>query len=119
MADHPWMQAEEHAFIENPWAALGPRALAARRNIQQRVGLDYFGIDCGLTPDGRVVLFEVHASMLVHLRNEKFPYKNPAVLRIKSAFARSCNKRLPNSPLPAGDHPGERPSLPDSSRSRA
>jgi tetratricopeptide (TPR) repeat protein len=97
MARHPWMQAEERAFIENPGVCFGPRALAALQTIQKRVGLDYFGIDCGLTRDGSVVLFEVNASMLVHLRNEQFPYKNPAVLRIKSAFAVLLRSKITQS----------------------
>jgi tetratricopeptide (TPR) repeat protein len=94
MAHHPWMQTEERAFIENHWAFFGPRSLEALRTIQKRVGLDYFGIDCGLTRDGSVVLFEVNASMLVHLRNEQFPYKNPAVLQIKTAFAALLQNKI-------------------------
>jgi hypothetical protein len=31
-------------------------------------------------------VFEVNASMLVHERNDDFPYKAPFVLRIKLAF---------------------------------
>lgn len=33
------------------------------------------------------MVFEVNASMLVHDSNPNFPYKTPAVLAIKSAFA--------------------------------
>ncbi|HEX7563485.1 MAG TPA: hypothetical protein VF396_09565, partial [Bradyrhizobium sp.] len=58
----------------------------ALRAIQQRVGLEYFGIDCGLDRFGNLVVFEVNASMLVHERNEDFPYKAPFVLRIRLAF---------------------------------
>jgi hypothetical protein len=50
------------------------------------MGLEYFGIDCGLDRDGNLVVFEVNASMLVHEHNEDFPYKGPFVIRIKSAF---------------------------------
>ncbi len=56
------------------------------RAIQQRIGLEYFGIDCGLDRSGNIVVFEVNASMLVHAKNEDFPYKTPAVQRIKLAF---------------------------------
>ena len=31
-------------------------------------------------------MFEVNASMLVHDDNREFPYRDPAVRRIKSAF---------------------------------
>jgi hypothetical protein len=40
-----------------------------------------------LDGDGKVVIFEVNASMLVHSRNDRFPYKNGPVARIKAAFA--------------------------------
>ena len=56
------------------------------RQIRDVIGLDYFGIDCALDRDGAVVVFEVNASMLVHGRNQQFPYKTEAVERIKRAF---------------------------------
>jgi tetratricopeptide (TPR) repeat protein len=86
MADHPWMQQEEEAFLNNPDAVFNPGHYQALRAIQQRIGLDFFGIDCGLDRLGNLVVFEVNASMLVHDRNEKFPYKAPFVRRVKLAF---------------------------------
>ena len=38
------------------------------------------------------MVFEVNASMLVHDRNEEFPYKAPFVFRIKSAFGEMLRK---------------------------
>jgi tetratricopeptide (TPR) repeat protein len=87
MANHPWMQEEEEAFLERPEIAFPPPAFEALRAIRTKIDLDYFGIDCAVDRDGNVVVFEVNASMLVHLRNEGFPYKDPAVRRIKAAFA--------------------------------
>ena len=86
MANQPWMQQEEAAFLNNPTAVLEPSHYQALQAIQQRVGLEYFGIDCGLDISGNLVVFEVNASMLVHDRNEGFAYKTPAVHRIKLAF---------------------------------
>ena len=63
----------------------------------QRVGLEYFGIDCGLDRAGNLVVFEVNASMLVHARNEDFPYKAPFVLRIKQAFDAMLQKLATSS----------------------
>ena len=94
MADHSWMQAEERRFLEEPQTVFGPRALEALRAIQTKIGLDYFGIDCALDREGRVIVFEANASMLVHLRNEQFPYKNDAVLRIKSEFASMLRSKV-------------------------
>jgi Flp pilus assembly protein TadD/glutathione synthase/RimK-type ligase-like ATP-grasp enzyme len=86
MANQPWMQREEEAFLNNPTAVFNSGHYHALQVIQQRVGLDYFGIDCGLDRSGNLVVFEVNASMLVHDRNEGFLYKTPAVERIKLAF---------------------------------
>jgi tetratricopeptide (TPR) repeat protein len=86
MAHQPWMQQEEEAFLNDPSAFFGVAQVQALHEIRQRVGLDYFGIDCGLDAAGNVVVFEVNASMLVHMRNEGFAYKDPAVHRIKLAY---------------------------------
>jgi tetratricopeptide (TPR) repeat protein len=86
MAHQTWMQQEEAAFLDNSAAVFGQEQHQALQEIRRRVGLDYFGIDCGLDASGNVVVFEVNASMLVHARNEGFLYKTPAVERIKRAY---------------------------------
>jgi len=86
MADCPWMQREEEAFLNDPASVFGPSHDRLLREIRARIGLDYFGIDCGLDASGNLVVFEVNASMLVHDQNREFPYKAPFVGRIKSAF---------------------------------
>lgn len=86
MADYSWMQQEEEAFLNNPATVFDSGHYQALRTIRQRIGLEYFGIDCGLDRWGNLVVFEVNASMLVHQHNGRFPYKAPFVLRIKQAF---------------------------------
>jgi len=86
MDQHEWMQREEAAFLENPGAMFGPSHYLTLNAIRERIGLDYFGIDCGLDRFGDLVVFEVNASMLVHEHNEAFPYKDPHVRAIKHAF---------------------------------
>jgi tetratricopeptide (TPR) repeat protein len=86
MANQPWMQREEEAFLNEPDTFFAPAHHQALQTIRQRVGLEYCGIDCALDARGNLVVFEVNASMLVHARNEDFPYKAPAVSRIKHAF---------------------------------
>ncbi|WP_175951397.1 tetratricopeptide repeat protein [Burkholderia sp. BCC0405] len=102
MAHHAWMQDEERAFLDDPWQAFG----AAQRNglqaIRDAIGLDYFGIDCGLDRDGAVVVFEVNASMLVHGNNERFPYKTAAVERIRQTFHALLERRATTAPRAAG-----------------
>jgi glutathione synthase/RimK-type ligase-like ATP-grasp enzyme len=86
MADYHWMQQEEETFLNNPATVFNSEHYQALRAIQQRIGLEYFGIDCGLDRWGNLVVFEVNASMLVHQHNGRFPYKAPFVLCIKQAF---------------------------------
>jgi hypothetical protein len=86
MIDHEWMQREEEAFLTDPTTAFNPDHYAALRAIRDAVDLEYFGIDCGLDAAGQLVVFEVNASMLVHQRNDDFPYKALHVERIRLAF---------------------------------
>ena len=93
MASHPWMQQEEAAFLNAPGSVFSAANLRALAEVQKRIGLDFFGIDCGLDRDGNLVVFEVNASMLVHNDNPDFPYKAPAVRAIKQAFDKMLRDR--------------------------
>lgn len=91
-----WMRAEEEAFLANYEQAF-PGALAETiREIGRRLDLDYGGIDCALTQDGRVLLFEANATMLVHLadRHADFAYKTPYVNRIFDAMSGMIARRI-------------------------
>jgi Flp pilus assembly protein TadD len=92
MVNQPWMQREEEAFLNDPAVVFNSAHDQVLRTIRQRIGLDFFGIDCALDRSGHLVVFEVNASMLVHDRNEEFPYKAPFVLRIKCAFNEMLRK---------------------------
>jgi tetratricopeptide (TPR) repeat protein len=101
MANQRWMQEEEAAFLKNPEAVFSPANYAALREIRSRIGLDYFGIDCGRDARGNVVVFEVNASMLVHADNAEFPYKDPFVHAIKAAFEDLLRERAGVAPAMA------------------
>jgi aromatic-L-amino-acid/L-tryptophan decarboxylase len=87
MADHPKHRAEDAAFLDNMPAVLGPCAMAALAEIQLRLGLDYAGIDFGLSARGEVLLFEANATMVINPPEpaEMWAYRRPAVERICSA----------------------------------
>jgi tetratricopeptide (TPR) repeat protein len=93
MAHQPWMQQEEAAFLADPATVFNAAHFLALRTIRERIGLDYFGIDCGLDSDGNLLVFEVNATMLVHDDIKDFPYKDPFVRTIKAAFAASLQSR--------------------------
>ncbi|HTX50235.1 MAG TPA: tetratricopeptide repeat protein [Caulobacteraceae bacterium] len=87
-AEHPDRRDEERRFLEDPEAALGPLAMGAIRAAGARLDLDFCGIDFSVLPDGRVLLFEANATMLVHREPAEGPlaYKNAYVERIVDAF---------------------------------
>ncbi len=93
MANQPWMQQEEAAFLADAGATFSPAHYKTLNAIRERIGLDYFGIDCALDREGNLVVFEVNASMLVHARNEGFAYKDPYVRAIKDAFDEMLHER--------------------------
>ena len=60
----------------------------ALRGIDETMGLDYVGIDCGETPEGELLIFEVDSCMIVHALDSMalFPYKQPQMHKIFTAF---------------------------------
>ena len=90
-----WTLDEEARFLADVESVFdGPRK-EVLAELAARVGLDYFGIDCGILPDGRVVLFEIDVAMIVHLGDpvERYPYKHQYVPRIYDALERLIRSR--------------------------
>ncbi|CAB3757973.1 MULTISPECIES: ATP-grasp domain-containing protein [Burkholderia] len=105
MTSTPWKLDEERRFLDDPHAALGATASRALAAIGRQLDLDYGGIDFALTGDGRVVVFEANATMLVHREAADGPlaHKNPHIERIAHAFARMLDTRpglAPSCPTP-------------------
>lgn len=67
-------EAKAMARFEQDFALRHRRAFAA---IDERIGLDYFGVDCAEMPTGELLIFEVSNAMLVHDMDpvDLFPYK--------------------------------------------
>jgi glutathione synthase/RimK-type ligase-like ATP-grasp enzyme len=99
MADSPEHRAEDAEFIENMPAVLGSRAMTALAEIQSRLGLDYAGIDFGLSASREILLFEANATMLVNPPepDQKWAYRRPAVDRIYAAMRRMLMGRAAGS----------------------
>jgi Flp pilus assembly protein TadD/glutathione synthase/RimK-type ligase-like ATP-grasp enzyme len=96
MARQEWMKREEEAFLAD-WTVVFPRgAKETLATLAQRLDLDYGGIDCGLTPNGEIVLFEANAAMLVHLDDdpEDFAYKHRYVPPIRAAVSTMILSRI-------------------------
>ena len=65
MADSAAHRAEEAAFLADMPAVLGPAAMSALAAIGEALGLGYAGVDFGLAPDGRLLLFEANPGMVI------------------------------------------------------
>ena len=87
MADNSEHRAEDAKFLEHMPDVLGPRAMEALAAIQSTLGLDYAGIDFGLSSAGDVLVFEANATMVVNPPepDERWAYRRPAVERIFAA----------------------------------
>jgi hypothetical protein len=95
MSDDPEHRAEDAEFLENMAGVLGPRAMAALSEIQARLGLDYAGIDFGLSAAGEILLYEANATMVVPppAPDEKWAYRRPAFERISAAVRKMLMDR--------------------------
>lgn len=95
MAAQPALREEEARFLADPFGELGEGPSEALREIVARVPLDYFGIDCSIDRDGKLLVFECNATMLVHDHDEQatFAYKKAATLAIRDAVTRLIAKR--------------------------
>jgi tetratricopeptide (TPR) repeat protein len=90
MAENAAYRAEDAEFLENMPGVLGPGAMEALGHIQAALGLDYAGIDFGLSAGGELLLFEANATMVVNPPepDERWAYRRPAVERIFAAVRR-------------------------------
>jgi hypothetical protein len=78
-AEADWMTGFDTDFAR--------RHATAFTTLAERIGLDYFGLDCAEAPDGRLLVFEVDVALIVHDMDDPavFPYKRPAMRRLMSA----------------------------------
>lgn len=78
-------EARMMATFDEGFAQRHREAFAA---LTDAFGLDYYGIDCAETADGRLLVFEADVAMIVHAMDsaELYPYKKPAMAKIFDAF---------------------------------
>jgi hypothetical protein len=81
-------RAEEARFFATFDEDFARRHHDALLSIAQRTELEYVGIDCGETPDGELLIFEVDSGMTVHAMDPVglFPYKQPQMRKVFRAF---------------------------------
>lgn len=88
MTDSAAKRAEEAQFMAGFDTDFALRHAAALQGIAGRIGLDYLVIDCAETPAGELLVFEVDPGAAIHSMDspELFPYKVPAMEKVRVAF---------------------------------
>lgn len=95
MGESAAKKAEEERFMTAFASGFARRHRAALSALAERVGLDYFGIDCAQTADGKLLLFEADIAMIVHLMDSPaiYPYKVPQMRAVFAAFCAMLKER--------------------------
>jgi hypothetical protein len=90
---------EEESFMRDFDAGFADRHQGALAAMADRVGLDYFTIDCAENKRGELLIFEADNTAVVHNMDspELFPYKPPQMRKIFEAFAAMlCRRARPD-----------------------
>lgn len=95
MLAHAERRDEEARFMATFDADFAQRHRAALATVAKRTGLDYVGLDCAETPDGRLVIFEIATAMVVHDMDDPdaFPYKPARMKRFFDAFCAMVERK--------------------------
>jgi hypothetical protein len=86
---------EEETFMRTFDIGFACRHQTALAGLANRIGLDYFTVDCAETGSGSLLIFEADNTAIVHDMDppEVFPYKPPQMRRIFDAFAAMLDRR--------------------------
>jgi len=88
MSDSQTKRDEEAEAMAHFDEAFARRHQAALAELCTQIDLDYFAIDCAETQDGKLLLFEADAAMIIHAMDEPdlFSYKRPQMRKLFGAF---------------------------------
>ena len=89
MSDSAPKRLEEETFMRTFDFGFARRHATALAGTAERIGLDYFTIDCAENKRGDLLIFEADNTAVVHNMDspELYPYKPPQMRRIFEAFA--------------------------------
>ncbi|MDO9106226.1 MAG: RimK family alpha-L-glutamate ligase [Methylovulum sp.] len=101
MAENDQKRAEEAHVMATFDTSFATKHAEAFSAITGCLGLDYLGIDCAETPDGKLLIFEVDSCMIVHALDpvELFPYKQPQMHKVFAAFRQMLLDATPQDAL--------------------
>jgi hypothetical protein len=86
---------EEETFMRTFDIGFARRHATALAGMIDRIGLDYFTVDCAETRDGSLLIFEADNTAIVHNMDPSdiFPYKAPQMRKVFDAFATLLERR--------------------------
>jgi glutathione synthase/RimK-type ligase-like ATP-grasp enzyme len=95
MLDDAAKRLEEETFMRTFEIGFARRHRTALAALADRIGLDYFTIDCGENKRGELLIFEADNTAVVHNMDspQMFPYKPPHMRMIFEAFAAMLYRR--------------------------
>jgi hypothetical protein len=90
---------EEEVFMQTFDIGFARRHAVALTGIADRIGLDYFTVDCAETKSGSLLIFEADNTAIVHDMDppDVFPYKAPQMRKVFNAFAAMLDRRASRS----------------------
>lgn len=100
MTESEEKQREEERFMDAFQEDFAARHADALGELAELSGLEYFGVDCGVTQGGKLLLFEADTSLIVHNMDSPvdFPYKDrhmrPLFHAFQAMLARKAGKAL-------------------------
>lgn len=89
MAESQAKRDEEARAMEGFDEGFARRHAQAFSSLHERLGLDYYAIDCAETSDGELLIFEADVAMIVHDLDPEglYPYKKRQMRKVFDAFA--------------------------------
>jgi len=95
MKDNSWYYDYEKQLIESFDSEIKPRIIDAACNIQQAIELDYFGIDCALNEENKLLIFEINPNMNILYNAAPQPsILTPVINDIKKQIINMISNRL-------------------------
>ena len=96
MSESAAKRLEEQTFMQTFDFGFARRHATALAGMAERVGLDYFTIDCAENKRGDLLVFEADNTAVVHNMDSPtlFPYKPPQMRKIFGAFAAMLERRV-------------------------
>jgi hypothetical protein len=95
MSDSAAKRLEEETFMRTFDIGFARRHATALAGMAERIGLDYFTVDCAENKRGELLIFEADNTAVVHNMDspELFPYKPPQMQKIFEAFTAMLYER--------------------------